>query len=79
MNLLFLGLSGGSILLVLLAILMLFGSKEIPNIARTLGKGIREVKNATNDIQKEVLKNSKGTVVEDFKRMKDDMDITKNV
>lgn len=79
MNLLFLGLSGGSILLVLLAILMLFGSKEIPNIARTLGKGIREVKNATNDIQSEVLKNSKGTVVEDFKRMKDDMDITKDM
>jgi sec-independent protein translocase protein TatA len=79
MNLLFLGLSGGSILLILLAILMLFGSKEIPNIARTLGKGIREVKNATNDIQKEVLKNSKGTVVEDFKRIKEDIDITKKM
>tara|TARA_B100000795_G_C22805273_1_gene444420 strand:- start:6858 stop:7097 length:240 start_codon:yes stop_codon:yes gene_type:complete len=79
MNLLFLGLSAGSIMIILLAILLLFGSKEIPSIARALGKGIREVKNATGDIQKEVLKNSKGSIVKDLKRIKDDLDITKKL
>lgn len=79
MNLLFLGLSGGSIIVILIAVLLLFGSKEIPNIARTLGKGIREVKNATSDIQNEVMKGSKGTVVEDLKKIKDDIDITKKI
>lgn len=79
MNLLFLGLSAGSIMIILVAILLLFGSKEIPSIARALGKGIREVKNATDDIQKEVLKNTKGSVIEDFKRIKDDIDITKKL
>jgi len=79
MNLLFLGLSAGSIMIILLAILLLFGSKEIPTIARALGRGIREVKNATDDIQKEVLRNAKGSVVDDFKRIKDDLDITKKL
>jgi len=79
MNLLFLGLSAGSIMIILLAILLLFGSKEIPTISRALGRGIREVKNATDDIQKEVLRNAKGSVVDDFKRIKDDLDITKKL
>lgn len=79
MQLLFLGLSTGSIVVILIAILLLFGSKEIPNIARNLGKGIREVKNATSQIQNEVLKNSKGTPIDDLKKIKDDLDITNDI
>ena len=80
MILLFLGLSTGSIIVVLLAILLLFGSKEIPQIARKLGRGIREVKNATTDIQKEVMKGAnKSEVVKDIKKIKDDLNITKNL
>lgn len=41
-----------------LAIVLLFGSKKIPEIARGLGKGIREFKNATGDIQEEIRKTS---------------------
>ena len=48
MVLLFLGLSAGSIFIVLIAILLLFGSKEIPTIARSLGKGIRDIKNVNS-------------------------------
>lgn len=42
-----------------LALVLLFGSKKIPEIAKGLGKGIREFKNATNDIQEEIRKTSK--------------------
>lgn len=80
MILLFLGLSAGSIIVVLLAILLLFGSKEIPQIARALGRGIREVKNATTDIQDEMLKGvGNSEVVKDIKKIKDDLNITKDL
>ena len=79
MNLLFLGLSAGSIFVIVIAILLLFGSKELPNIARTLGKGIREIKNATSEIQNEVAKGAKTDSLKDLKKIKDDLDITKNI
>ena len=80
MHLLFLGLSAGSIFVILMAILLLFGSKEIPQSARTLGKGIREVKNATTDIQDEMMKGAGNSeVVKDIKKIKDDSNITKNL
>tara|TARA_B100001778_G_C18550053_1_gene612595 strand:- start:200 stop:439 length:240 start_codon:yes stop_codon:yes gene_type:complete len=79
MNLLFLGLSAGSIFIIVIAILLLFGSKELPNIARTLGKGIREIKNATSEIQNEVAKGAKTDSLKDLKKIKDDLDITKNM
>lgn len=49
-------LSTGELFFVGLVIVMLFGSKKIPDIARGLGKGIREFKNATSDIQEEIRK-----------------------
>ncbi|MBS1652483.1 MAG: twin-arginine translocase TatA/TatE family subunit [Bacteroidetes bacterium] len=51
---LFLNLGGSEVVLILFVMLLLFGSKGIPNIARTLGKGIREFKDATNNIQKDI-------------------------
>ncbi len=51
---LFLNLGGGEIVLVLIVTLLLFGGKGIPNVARTLGKGMREFKDATNGIQREI-------------------------
>lgn len=38
----------------MLIIVMLFGADKIPDIARGLGKGIRQVKDATNEIKKEI-------------------------
>ena len=52
--LLFFNLGGGEIFIVLLIILLLFGSKKIPELARGLGKGIRYFKDATNEIQNEI-------------------------
>ena len=51
MTLLFFNLGGGEIFVVLLFVLLFFGSKSIPDVARNLGRGIRQFKDATNDIQ----------------------------
>jgi sec-independent protein translocase protein TatA len=47
-------ISGGELVLVMLVALLFFGSKAIPDIARTLGKGMREFKKATNEIKREL-------------------------
>lgn len=47
-------LNGWEILLILLAILILFGAKKLPELARGLGQGIREFKKSTRDIQEEL-------------------------
>lgn len=41
------------LVLIFLAILLIFGAKRIPEIARGLGKGIKEFKSATRDISNE--------------------------
>jgi len=50
----FLGLGGPEIALIMFALLLLFGAKKIPELARGLGKGIREFKDATSDVKKEI-------------------------
>ena len=50
MNLLFLGGIGtGEIILIVLAILLLFGGKKLPELMRGMGKGVREFKDAMNE------------------------------
>lgn len=44
----------GEILIILLIILIFFGAKKIPDLAQGLGKGIREFRKASRDIQDEV-------------------------
>jgi len=48
------GLGGWEILLILLVLLIFFGAKKIPELAKGLGKGIKEFKNATNEIKDEI-------------------------
>lgn len=48
-------------MLILLVVLLLFGSKKIPELARGLGKGIREFKDATQSIQREIEKGIEDT------------------
>jgi len=43
------------LLLIFLVILLVFGAKRIPEIARGLGRGIREFKDATTDIKRELV------------------------
>ncbi|WP_026999105.1 Sec-independent protein translocase subunit TatA/TatB [Eisenibacter elegans] len=49
--LLFFNMGGYEIFLILLVILLLFGAKKIPELARGLGRGIREFKDATREVQ----------------------------
>lgn len=50
----FQNMGGGSMVLIVLVILLLFGAKRIPELARGLGRGIREFKDATKDIQNDL-------------------------
>ena len=47
-------IEGPEIIIILLFIVVFFGSSKIPDLARTLGKTIREVKDASNEIKKEI-------------------------
>jgi sec-independent protein translocase protein TatA len=47
-------MGGSEILLILLVALLLFGSNKIPEVARMLGKGLREFHKVTEDIKKEI-------------------------
>lgn len=50
-----LGMPGGwEWIVIVLFVVIFFGAKKIPEIARGLGKGIREFKDATKDIKKEI-------------------------
>jgi len=51
---LFFNLGGGEIFIVLLVVLLFFGSNKIPELARGLGKGMREFKNAASGVQREI-------------------------
>lgn len=49
------GMPGGfELIIIFLVVLLVFGAKRIPEIARGVGKGIREFKDATNDIKSEL-------------------------
>lgn len=48
------GLGGWEVLLVLLVVLIFFGAKKLPELARGMGKGIREFKDATTGIKKDL-------------------------
>lgn len=45
---------GGEWVLILLAILLLFGGKKIPELMRGIGKGIKEFNNAKSSIEEEI-------------------------
>ena len=48
------GLGTSEVLVILVVILIFFGAKRIPELARGLGKGIREFKDATKEIKNDI-------------------------
>jgi len=58
-------ISGSEILVIMLFILIFFGSKSIPSIAKTIGKGLYQIRNATAEIQHEI-KNSVSDITTDI-------------
>lgn len=47
-------LGGWEIVLILAVVLILFGAKKLPELAKGLGQGIKEFKKATNEVQNEI-------------------------
>ncbi|WP_316838707.1 twin-arginine translocase TatA/TatE family subunit [Pedobacter gandavensis] len=53
----FLNMGSGEIMLILVVVLLLFGGKKLPELAKGLGKGIREFKDASEGVKREIHKN----------------------
>ncbi|PHR72566.1 MAG: twin-arginine translocase TatA/TatE family subunit [Lutibacter sp.] len=79
----FLFISGPEIVVIMLIVVMLFGADKIPEIARGLGKTIRQVKDATNDIKRDIKDSAEKQgldtdfakdITEGINKVKDDVD-----
>lgn len=78
----FLFISGQEIVIIVIIAVMLFGADKIPEVARGLGKGMRQIKDATNDVKREINKTAKknGIDTEFVKDIKDSVtDVKKSV
>lgn len=53
---LLLDVSGGELLVVLLFVLLFFGSKGVPEVARTMGRALRQFRDASAEVQRETKK-----------------------
>lgn len=51
---LFLNMGTPEIMLIMFVVLLLFGGKKLPELARGLGKGIREFKDASEGVKREI-------------------------
>ena len=69
---LYLFISAQEIFVILIIIVLLFGSKKIPELARGLGKGIRELKDASNEIKHEIHKTT-DEIEADINKINDDL------
>ena len=56
----------GELLVILIVVLLLFGSKKIPEIAQGLGKGIREFKKSIKEVEEQIT--TPNNVVNDLKK-----------
>ena len=82
-------ISSTEILFILFIVVMVFGADKIPDVAKGLGKGIRSLKNATNEIKNEVSKSVENNKIdteisnnirEDIKSVRDEIeDLTGSV
>ena len=67
--LLFLNLGTQEVILIVFAVLLLFGGNKLPELARGLGKGIREFKDASDGVKREIHRNINTlTAEEELKR-----------
>jgi len=76
-------ISGSEIFVIMLIVVMVFGADKIPEIARGLGKGMRQLKNATNEIKHEIQKSAEdngidtdiaGDVQNEINKVKEDIE-----
>lgn len=79
----YLFISGAELILILFVAVMIFGTDKVPEIARGLGKAMRQIKDATNDIKHEVQKSAEKNgidtllttdITKQIEEVKDDFD-----
>jgi sec-independent protein translocase protein TatA len=79
----FLFIGTTEIMFILFIVVMVFGADKIPEMARGLGKGMRMLKNATNDIKTEITKSAEKqglntdvtkNITDEIKKVKDDLE-----
>ena len=75
--LMYLFISGPEILFIGLVVLLVFGADKIPEISKGLGKSIRAVKDATEEVKSEIKKSAKSNDV-DTESIKKDIDDVKD-
>ncbi|WP_442794355.1 Sec-independent protein translocase subunit TatA/TatB [Pelobium manganitolerans] len=73
-NLLFLNFGTQEIILILFAVLLLFGGEKLPELARGLGKGIREFKDASDGVKREIHRNINELTAEEELKRDDELD-----
>lgn len=61
----FLNMGGSEIMLILAVVLLLFGGKKLPELARGLGKGIRDFKDASEGVKREIHRNINAVDIDD--------------
>ncbi len=71
-------ISGAEIAIILLIVIMVFGADKIPDIARTLGKTMKTVRNATDEIKSEITKSTE-THTKPFTDEFNKVDVTKKI
>lgn len=79
----FLFIGTTEIMFILFIVVMVFGADKIPEIARGMGKGMKMLKNATNDIKAEITKSAEKqglnadvtkNITDEIKKVKDDLE-----
>ena len=71
-------ISTGEVIIILIFILMFFGSKGVPGIARPVGKGLRQLRDATDDIKRDI-RHSVEDIERDVKKNMDQANIAKDI
>lgn len=68
----FLNMGGGEMVMIMVAVLLLFGGKKLPELARGLGKGIREFKDASEGVKREIHRNINAVTNEEELKKEDE-------
>lgn len=65
-------MGGTELIFIFLIYLLLFGAKGIPTLAKTMGKAVRQFKDATGDIQREMMQGA-NDIKKEVKKIEDDL------
>lgn len=71
-------LGAWEIIVILLVVLLLFGGKKLPELARSLGEGIREFKKASQEISEEIQVKPSSSTTLDKQSGEEDLSASKN-